>query len=555
MGLADFFDVVYCINLDDRVERWARCSALFEWLGLRVERVSAVDGRRGLIAPVEDMRGPAIGCLRSHAKVLALAIERGHKRFLVLEDDVEFAPDLESRFDAAAARLPLDWDLFYLGGNHKAPLRDVEGPLGRCVHTLCLSSVGWTRAMAERVLPELVDETTAVDVVVARAQATCRAYALSAPIVWQRAGRSDIEGRYVDYDGMRAAPVVGERRLGGPTATYDVVLYDECSSALSQRRADTEGIGGVEWSYIMLADALSREGSKVLVLSTFKGCERHVGDRSGSVEYGHISRAFESRLSCGALVVSRWSRVPAWIEAERVVFSEHDIPEQWMYDHQRPWLDKGASMVCVSPWLKREIGKLGDWERRVIAPMMLDECYEPVGEDEKRPTKFVYASAALKGLKQTLEVWDLIREHFPETLLAELYVGTNGYDDPSLSDTKKMEALGVRALGRLTARQMIRELRSAAGLFYVNAYTESFGMVPFAAMALGCRTHVLCLESPGALPDTLGGSRLVTTSKHDFIEDFARSYVQGGDWTVPRGEIPDLRARALLPRWTEVLYG
>lgn len=562
-GLGDFFDAIYCVNLDDRTDRWEHCTALFAKHGLRVERLSAIDGRSGRIPPNEHMSGTKIACCRSHAKLLATALERGHKRFLVLEDDVDFVDDLGARFEQVLRELPDDWELLYLGGNHKAPLRPMSRLLGRCVYTLCNSSVGWTRSMAERALPLLLQETGACDTVIAGQQKTARAYATLSPLAWQIAGRSDIEGRYIDYDHMRASPVQAAPRPSGPERSYDVVLYDECSSALSPRRADVEGVGGVEWSHMLLADALSREGEKVLVLSSYKGCERYDGDRSGSIEYGHVSRVFEERISCGALIVSRWSRVPATVEAERVVFSEHDIPETWMYDHQRPWLDDGAPMVCVSPWLAHAISDVGadwrrtvgDWRRVVIPPMMLDECYAPIEDGEKQPTKFVYASAALKGLTPSLDVWGLIREHFPETLLAELFVATNGYDDPSLNDSRRMDAMGVRPLGRLPARAIIRELRSAAGLFYVNSYSETFSMIGFAAMALGCRTHVLCLGNPGALPETLRGSRLVTTSKHDFIEDFARAYVNDADWAVPPGEIPDLRARALLPRWTEVLYG
>lgn len=329
--------------------------------------------------------------------------------------------------------------------------------------------------------------------------------------------------------------------------TFDVILFDDAGHGFSPRIAAERGLGGVEWTLILLAEALARSGRDVLVLSNFDG-----GWIGSNCEFGHVSRAYAESFTCDALIVSRWSAVPP-IAHRRLVFSMHDIPERWMFGHAKRYLDKGAPAVCVSGWLA---GKLGDidqsWDKVVIPPMMFDECY---ARGPKTPNAFVYASAAVKGLTETIETWALIREHFQEMQLCELLVATN-YDRPSAVDDKRMADLGVRYLGQLPAREMLAALRNSAGLFYVNSFPETFCLVAAAALALGCRAHVLTLADPGALPTTLAGSPLLTSSRHEFIERFVSSYMKPDDsLVVPAGKVPDRRMRALLPAWNEVLDG
>ena len=342
---------------------------------------------------------------------------------------------------------------------------------------------------------------------------------------------------------------------------FDVILYDAVSAPFNPRLAEERGLGGVEWVLMLLAEALANDGLHVLVLNKWSGSWHREG--AGWLEYGHVSRAFESDLSCSALVVSRWSPVPP-IEARRTVFSMHDIPERWMYVDQRKWLDDGAPAVCVSSWLASKLGevlaedyegnkKSRGWRREAIAPMLLDECYERGPKDQN---KMVYASAAIKGATATLDVWENIREHFAETHWGELFMATNGYDDPSPADKKRMDEIAVRPLGQLPAKRIISELRGAAGLFFVNTLPETHCLIASTALALGCRCHVLATQDLAALPETLAGAPLLTTDKHGFIEQYVDAFLHPDDprWVLPVGQVPDRTAATLLPKWREVLF-
>jgi hypothetical protein len=344
-------------------------------------------------------------------------------------------------------------------------------------------------------------------------------------------------------------------------STFDVVIWDDHSAAFSPRLAEEKGLGGVEWTLMLLAEALADDGLRVLVLNKFDGSWRRPVVTHGVLEYGHVARAFEEKLACDALVVSRWSVVPP-IETKRVVFSLHDIPDRWMFRDNRRWLDDGSSAVCVSTWLAGKVrtldedsdseGRSAEWATKIIAPMLLDECYVRGPKDERQ---FAYLSAAVKGLPATIDAWAIVREHFSETHWGELLVATNGYDEPTLRDLKRMNELGIRSLGQLPGRRIISTLRNAAGLFFVNDYPETHCLIASTALALGCRCHVLTLGDPAALPETLAGAPLLTRSRHEFIEQFVDAYLHPGpQWLLPESEVPDHRAAALLPAWKEVLF-
>ncbi len=81
MSSFDFFDEMYCINLDSRTDRWEHAQKEFKRAGIlnRVKRFSAikeVDGR--------------VGIIKSNLSIVKIAKAKGLNNVLVFEDDVEF---------------------------------------------------------------------------------------------------------------------------------------------------------------------------------------------------------------------------------------------------------------------------------------------------------------------------------------------------------------------------------------------------------------------------------------------------------------------------------
>lgn len=107
MGIInDFFDGVYCINLDERTDRWEQAQKEFEKLGINdVKRFSAVKHEKG-----------AIGCRESHLDIIKEVKVLGLNNVLIFEDDVLVLEEHINKVEGALNDLKdIGWELFYFG--------------------------------------------------------------------------------------------------------------------------------------------------------------------------------------------------------------------------------------------------------------------------------------------------------------------------------------------------------------------------------------------------------------------------------------------------------
>jgi len=120
--LNSYFGENVCINLSRRSDRWVRAQEEFRLHGLNsVRRVDACDGAAMRLPDGWDYGAGSYGCLRSHTSVVNSARDRGCRSILILEDDVEFHPDLNGLFEEYSEQIPSDWDALLFGGMHRAP--------------------------------------------------------------------------------------------------------------------------------------------------------------------------------------------------------------------------------------------------------------------------------------------------------------------------------------------------------------------------------------------------------------------------------------------------
>lgn len=117
LSINDYFDKIYCLNLDRRIDKWLKVEAKFNKLNLKVQRFSAVDGND--ISDFElkkynKINKYEVGCMLSHYKIIEDAKKNNYKRILIFEDDVLFAEDFNLLFNDRVTRID-DWKLFYLG--------------------------------------------------------------------------------------------------------------------------------------------------------------------------------------------------------------------------------------------------------------------------------------------------------------------------------------------------------------------------------------------------------------------------------------------------------
>jgi GR25 family glycosyltransferase involved in LPS biosynthesis len=102
-------DAIYCIAVAEATDRIARVTEHFHAIGLCRQVVFYVSHRE---------TGTERGVWRAHRAVARNALTNGHRRVLVLEDDVVFrqtVPKLARRVERAFAKLPPDWWGLFLG--------------------------------------------------------------------------------------------------------------------------------------------------------------------------------------------------------------------------------------------------------------------------------------------------------------------------------------------------------------------------------------------------------------------------------------------------------
>jgi GR25 family glycosyltransferase involved in LPS biosynthesis len=122
----DFFDAIYCINLDERTDRWEHSLKQFEILEIsnKVQRFSAIkptkdkDSKWNRPTPWKNRwRYPllgAVGCAESHKSIIKIAKEKNYKNVMVFEDDFYVMENWKEHLKNGISQLK-NFHILYLG--------------------------------------------------------------------------------------------------------------------------------------------------------------------------------------------------------------------------------------------------------------------------------------------------------------------------------------------------------------------------------------------------------------------------------------------------------
>lgn len=114
MNSLNEFSKIFIINLATRVDRRAEISDQLKLVGLSFSspNVNLFEAIRPADAGGFESIG-ARGCFMSHLGVLREAVSLDN--VLILEDDLDFVPHIDTLVRSAIKRLPADWGIFYGG--------------------------------------------------------------------------------------------------------------------------------------------------------------------------------------------------------------------------------------------------------------------------------------------------------------------------------------------------------------------------------------------------------------------------------------------------------
>lgn len=201
--LNEYFDKIYCVNLDRRPDKWQESQREFDkWEIENVERFSAYDGK-DLDSSGFRIKPSELGLILSNIDIIRECIEIGTERLLILEDDCYFTDGINN-LENLLSQIPEDWDFFYFGGNHnahkgvKAPER-ISDSVVRVHHTFSTHAVAINGRFLKTMLSKIEQKTAPLDVLFTELQKIHNVYCFSPSIAFQRAGYSDIQRREMDY--------------------------------------------------------------------------------------------------------------------------------------------------------------------------------------------------------------------------------------------------------------------------------------------------------------------------------------------------------------------
>ncbi len=197
----NFFDRIFCVNLDSRPDRWKSAVEEFEKHSLQVERIPGIDGSKMNLDFPPEIKEGAVGCALSQFFAIKYAKQLGLNNFLLLEDDIQFEDNINNIFDEYVKEVPEDWDMLYLGGQHYhgMNLQQISEHVYKCEYTLAAHSVAFKSTVFDRFINNLIDITKPCDVHYAESHKEINAYVFIPHLTWQRNSYSDIEKVNVDY--------------------------------------------------------------------------------------------------------------------------------------------------------------------------------------------------------------------------------------------------------------------------------------------------------------------------------------------------------------------
>ncbi len=202
MNPFDFFDKIYCINLDSRPDRWELAKVEFEKAGIleRVERISAIS--------LPD--NPAKGNHLSHSIAINSAKMSNCRNVLIFEDDIEW---LENPLELKRAipEIPDNWDMLYLGVNTEREVIQIDYHLAKLTFAYSTHAYAINSSMFDKLIEINERETTGHNDVVYTQEIIPyhNCFAVLPLLAGQRKGYSDIMKQ-----NMESNPVFRDRFYG-----------------------------------------------------------------------------------------------------------------------------------------------------------------------------------------------------------------------------------------------------------------------------------------------------------------------------------------------------
>lgn len=215
------FQKIYCLNLDERSDRWQICQENFDKYNINGERFPGLKVANGVYKNEPKKRIGQIGCALSFCAMIDNAINEDYASVVFLEDDFDFQgepQEVKQAIDKAYLELPENWDMLYFGANvvdhfYKNPLEAYSDNLFKLNSAYALHSVAISKRGLLKIKNYFIDSTyknwglemiskfEAIDVFFAQVfQKENNCFIANELLCLQRPDFSSIESAFFDYN-------------------------------------------------------------------------------------------------------------------------------------------------------------------------------------------------------------------------------------------------------------------------------------------------------------------------------------------------------------------
>lgn len=197
--LEEYFDQIYCINLETRPDRLAQFKENYGPLGTsQITIVKAINGKEIDLGDWEHSPG-ALGCRLSHLNIYKEALNKGYSQILILEDDVVISTAFRDKFTKLINYVNDDWDMIYFGGHHYLKPDAFGSEFIKLKNTLSTHAIAINGRSLEKIIHKIEIDKRWLDSVIADLHPDMKVYGFKKAVAWQRDGFSDIAETQISY--------------------------------------------------------------------------------------------------------------------------------------------------------------------------------------------------------------------------------------------------------------------------------------------------------------------------------------------------------------------
>ncbi len=202
--LNKYFSRIFCINLARRPDRMQYFYNVSKFLEFDYERIEGVDG--SLIEfknplNIAHFHAGDVGCTLSHLKTVKRAKELNLSNYLVFEDDMEPAADFIDNFKDFMDQVPANWDMIYFGVNaDNGNPEKISKNIFRLSKGYTTHAIAVKNTMYDAMIEKWSTPNKQVDVLLSELHPHFNVYTFCPNLVGQKAGKSDILNKEVNYD-------------------------------------------------------------------------------------------------------------------------------------------------------------------------------------------------------------------------------------------------------------------------------------------------------------------------------------------------------------------